>query len=122
MDGAPTLILQIPGGGVLQHALEQSPPPSVSGGEAVVQQGPTDAHGNLEALAGEVVISLPSPEGLVREAHELRRVLRGAGRGEQPLVVLLEAADELREDELRVVLDAAAHAERAVILRVARPA
>jgi hypothetical protein len=33
-------------------------------------------------------------------------------------VVIVEAAEELREDELSVVLDAAARAPRPVILRV----
>jgi hypothetical protein len=49
-------------------------------------------------------------------------VIDRAGAGIEPLVVLVEAADELREDELAVVIEAAAHAHRAVILRIVRSA
>jgi hypothetical protein len=63
-------------------------------------------------------MSLPSPEALTRQAADLRRVVGQAGTGTEPLVVEVEAAEELREDELAAVLDAARHASRAVILRI----
>jgi len=87
----------------------------------VVEHGATDAEGNLEALAaGQVVMSLPSPEALAREAGEVRRVIARAGTGVEPLVIVVEAAEELREEELAATLDAAGRAPRAVILRVVR--
>ena len=93
----------------------------MASGAVVVEGGLTDGEGHLEpTAAGEVVLSVPSPEGLVREADEVRRVLDLAGTGVQPLVVEVEAAEELREDELAVVLEAARHAKRAVILRIIR--
>jgi len=64
------------------------------------------------------VLSVPSPETLSREPDEVRRVIDAAGNGPEPLVVVVEAADELRGDELAVVLDAADRTSRAVILRV----
>ena len=45
-----------------------------------------------------------------------------AGTGVEPLVVVVEAAEELREDELASVLDAASHASRPVLLRIIRNA
>ena len=63
-------------------------------------------------------MSVPSPEALTRQAADLRRVVGQAGTGTEPLVVEVEAAEELREDELAAVLDAARHASRAVILRI----
>jgi hypothetical protein len=69
-----------------------------------------------------VVLSLPSPEALEREADEVRRVIGQAGTGIEPLVVVVEAAEELREEELAAVLDGASHTSRAVILRVLRDA
>jgi pyruvate-formate lyase-activating enzyme len=85
----------------------------------VLEHGATDAEGNLEALAaGQVVMSLPSPEALAREAGEVRRVIGRAGTGVEPLVIVVEAAEELREEELAAALDAAGHAPRALILRV----
>ena len=87
----------------------------------VVEHGATDAEGNLEALAaGQVVMSLPSPEALAREPGEVRRVIARAGTGVEPLVIVVEAAEELREEELAATLDAAGRAPRAVILRVVR--
>jgi hypothetical protein len=87
----------------------------------VLEHGATDAEGNLEALAaGQVVMSLPSPEALAREAGEVRRVIGQAGTGVEPLVIVVEAAAELREEELAAALDAADRTPRAVILRVVR--
>jgi hypothetical protein len=89
----------------------------------VVEAGPTDAEGNLEPpAAGEVVLSVASPEALAREAGEVRRVIAAAGTAIEPLVLLVEAAEELREDELAAVLEAAGHSTRPVILRVLRNA
>jgi hypothetical protein len=45
-----------------------------------------------------------------------------AGTGVEPLVVVVEAAEELREDELAAIVDAAGHTSRAVILRILRDA
>jgi hypothetical protein len=89
----------------------------------VVEIGPTDSAGNLESLAaGEVVLSVPSPEALTREASEVRRVIAHAGTGDEPLVIVVEAAEELRDEELAPVLEAAGHTSRAVILRIVRGA
>jgi hypothetical protein len=66
------------------------------------------------------VLSVPSPETLAREAAEVRRVIAKAGTGIEPLVVVVEAAEELRQDELTAVLDAAAQSSRPVVLRVVR--
>ena len=96
---------------------------SLASGAVIVEPGPTDAEGNLESpAAGQVVLSVPSPEALRREAAEVRRVIEGAGTGVEPLLVVVEAAEELRDDELAAVLDAADHAPRAVILRIVRNA
>ena len=87
----------------------------------MVEAGPTDAEGVLEApAAGQVVLSLLSPEALEREASEVRRVIGQAGTGVEPLVVVLEAAEALREGELAALLSATSRASRAVILRVVR--
>lgn len=95
----------------------------MAAGEVVVEGGPTDEDGNLEAAsAGEVVLSVPSPETLSREADVVRRVIARAGAGVEPLVVVVEAAEELREEELAMVIEAAEHTPRPVILRVVRNA
>jgi hypothetical protein len=121
MHPDPRLIIQLPGGGAVERQLGAQPLPSVASGEAVVEAGPTDAQGNLEApAAGQIVFSVPSPEGLQREADEVRRVVSQAGTGAEPLVVVVEAADELREEEIAAVLQAAGHTSRAVILRIVR--
>jgi hypothetical protein len=119
----PKLIIQVARGGAVDRQLGADPPQSVTDGEVVVIAGPTDPEGHLEPpAAGEVVLSVPSPEALTREADEVRRVIARAGAGVEPLVVAVEAAEELREDELGAVVEAAEHASRAVILRVLRDA
>jgi len=115
----PRLIVQVPLGGKVDRQLQAQTLPSIAGGEVVVEAGPTDADGHLEAPgAGQVVLSLLSPEALEREADEVRRVIAHAGTGVEPLLVVVEAAEELRESELAALLDASSHASRAVILRI----
>jgi hypothetical protein len=121
MAHEPSLIIQVPRDGAVHRQLREQPPSSFDGGDVVVEAAATDAEGNLEAAsAGEVVLSVPSPEALARQADEVRRVIARAGVGDEPLVIVVEAAEELREDELAAVLAAAEHTARAVILRVMR--
>ena len=87
----------------------------------MVERGQTDEEGVLDPpVAGQVVLSVPSPEALRRQADEVRQVIDAAGTSSEPIVVVVEAADALREDELAVVVDAAGRAPRPVILRVIR--
>jgi hypothetical protein len=117
----PVLILQIPAGGALDRALREDPPAILTGGKVVVERGQTDEQGVLDPpIAGQVVLSVPSPEGLRRQADEVRQVIDAAGSSTEPIVVVVEAAEELREDELAVVVAAAGRAPRPVILRVIR--
>jgi hypothetical protein len=121
MADHPRLIVQVARGGAVERQLSEHAPEGVAAGEVVVSVGPADAEGHLEPpAAGQVVLSVPSPEALSREAPEVRRVIAHAGTGTEPLVVVVEAAEELRDDELAVVLEAAGHTPRAVILRVMR--
>jgi hypothetical protein len=122
MAHEPTLIIQVPESSAVARQLAAREPESGSR-HVVVEVSHTDAQGNLEApAAGEVVLSVPSPEALAREAGEVRRVIAQAGTGVEPLVVVVEAAEELREDELAAALEAAGHTSRAVILRIVRGA
>jgi len=117
------LIIQLPRDGAVERQRSAQPPESVASGEVVVEIGPTDAGGHLAPpAAGQVVLSVPSPEALAREADNVRRVIAQAGTGDEPLVVVVEAAEELREDELAAVLEAAGHASRPVIMRIIRDA
>jgi hypothetical protein len=113
------LIVQVPRGGSVERRFGAGPPSGVAAGDIVVDARPADERGRLEPPgAGQVVLSVPSPETLTREPEEVRRVIDRAGSGVEPLVVVVEAAEELREDELAVVLDAADRSPRPVILRV----
>jgi len=117
----PNLIIQVPRGSAIERQLHDEPPASLRADDVLVQTGPTDPHGVLEALAGEVVLALPAPEGLRRHAAELRRVLDQAGSGTPPLVVVIEAGEELLENEAAPLVGAARTARRPVILRIIRP-
>lgn len=117
----PAVILQFPRGGPLARQLAAEPPPSVAQGAVLAQAGDTDDQGALVPPdAGEVVLSVPSPEALSREPAEVGRVIDRAGTGTQPLVIVIEAADELREEELTALVKAAQHSTRPVIVRVNR--
>ncbi len=87
----------------------------------LVQTGPTDEQGNLEALAGETVLSVPSFEELERQADALRHLLRQAGTGTEPLVITIGAAEVIGDQLASAVVDAARGAPRPVFIRVIRP-
>lgn len=115
------MIVQVPAGSGIEHRLRSGPPASVASGRVAVESELADAEGYLEpAPAGRMVLSVPSPQALERDAEEVRRVLAHAREGEEPLVVEVEMAQELREEELATVLAGAEHARRAVIVRVIR--
>ena len=121
MAHQPRLIIQVARGGAVERQLSEDAPQALASGEVVVDVGAASADGHLEPLTvGKTVLSVPSPEALVREAGEVRRVIAGAGTGAEPLVVVVEAAEELRDDELAAILDAAGHTSRPVILRIIR--
>jgi hypothetical protein len=117
----PNLIIQVPRGSAIEKQLHDQPPASLTADDVLVQTGPTDARGVLEALAGEVVLALPAPEGLRRHAAELKRLLDDAGTGTAPLVVVIDAGEELLEEEVAPLVAAARTAHRMVMLRVIRP-
>ena len=119
MESSPRLIVEIPNGGEVARRLAVDPPLAVRTGEVVVVTGPTDAEGRLEvAAAGQVLLSVPSPETLAQDPDAVRRVIGKAGTGTEPVVVAIEAAEELRQEELEALLAAAGHTSRAVILRI----
>ncbi|HEY2769392.1 MAG TPA: hypothetical protein VGI87_02445 [Solirubrobacteraceae bacterium] len=119
MARQPKLIIQVPRESRVELQLAADPPPSVANGDAFVEVGPADAEGKLEPpAAGQVVLALPSAEGLEREADTVHRVIGGAGAGTEPLVVVVDVAEELREEELAPLVEAAGRTARAVILRV----
>ena len=119
----PTLIIQVAQGSRVQHQLAEDPPASLAADGVVTEVGAVDSAGNLEPPpAGEVVLAVPAPESLSREPEALHSVLRRAATGTEPLVVVIEAAEELTDADLGLVLDAARRAPRPVILRVMRDA
>lgn len=123
MAGEPRLIIQVAQGSRVEQRLRAQPPEAMASGTAVIEAGPSDEAGSLESPdAGEIVLSVPSPETLAREPDEIRRVIAHAGQGAEPLVVVVEAAEELRGEELAGVLEAAQGSSRAVILRIVRDA
>jgi len=118
MTSDAVVIVQLPRGSTVDQYLRTYPPPSLASGRVVVDQVAAEPGGRLgPPETGEVVMSVLSPEALTRDQQQVRDVIRHAA-GAGPLVIIVEAAEELREDELAVVLDAAAHGRRDVVLRV----
>jgi hypothetical protein len=119
MTSEPGLILQLARDSAVDRALRADPPPSVTSGRVLLEHVPREADGRLgPPAAGEIVMSVLSPEALTREPDQVRDVISNAPDHHQPLVIIVQAAEELREDELAVVLDAAASTDRPVIMRV----
>jgi hypothetical protein len=112
------LIVQLPRDGAVDRQLAASPPPSIASGRVVVEHVAAQGGRLPPPEAGEVVLSVLSPEALTREQHQVRAAVRRAGPDGEPLVILVEAAAELREDEIAVVLEAAARTHHPVIVRL----
>src|SRR5215831_21231343 len=118
MTSDVVVIVQLPRGSAVDWYLRTYPPPSVTSGQVRVKTLTAEPDGRLgPPEAGEVVMSVLSPEAL-RDQQQVRDVIQQAPDDAGPLVIIVEAAEELREDELAVVVDAAARAGRSVILRV----
>jgi hypothetical protein len=119
MNSEPRVIVELARDGSVDRQLRADPLPSLATGQVVLDHVAGDESGNIGLPeAGEVVLSVLSPEGLRRERQEVLDVVSQTKVTDQPLVIVVEAAEELREDELAVVLDAAEAADRLVILRI----
>jgi hypothetical protein len=113
------LIVQVPRDGAVDRTWRDDTPPSIASREVIVERLPAGADGRLEPPeAGQIVLSVLSPEAFKAEPDEVQNAVGGAAAGEQALVIIVEAAEYLREDELAVVLDAARRSRRLVIVRV----
>jgi hypothetical protein len=113
------LIIQLPRGSSIDENVREEPPTAVTDGRAVVESLDPDANGDLlPPRAGEIILTVPSPEALRREPAEILRVVTEAAADGDPLVVLVEGAEYLRDNQLDPVLSAAAQTDRLLILRV----
>ena len=114
----PSVIVQLPRDSAIDHELRAYPLPSVASGRVVLDHVLPGPDGRLEPPeASEIVMSVPSPEGL-RQPSEVRDVIEQAPDKHKPLMIIVEAAEELREEELAAVVGAAEHAHRRVIIRI----
>lgn len=119
MTSPVRLIVQLARDGEVDRQLRADPPPSIASGQVVLDHVAGDASGNIgPPEASEVVMSVLSPEALTRDREEVEDVVRRAEAGDEPLMIVVQAAEELREEELAAVLDAAQRADRLVILRI----
>jgi hypothetical protein len=112
------LIIQLPAGSALDLQLQKEPPPSAADRRVVIEPIAPGADGRIEPPeAGRVVLSFLSPEDLRREAEQISREF-SLNTGSEPPVVVLQVAEELREDQLGILLQAAELAKRVVLLCV----
>jgi hypothetical protein len=118
MRSQASVIVELTRDGAVDRNLRADPPASVVSGRVVLDHFPASESGQLAAPGGgEVVLTVLSPEAL-RDRQQVEDAVIGTDRDEQPPVIIVEAAEFLREDELAAVLDAADRARRIVILRV----
>lgn len=117
------VILLVPEGSDAHRTLRDEPPPSVAGGAVVVDPiPPIGGSGRIDPpTTGRVVFSLPSPEVLLRDADDVRRAVDLAPAGPEPTVVVLEAADTLREEHLALLVEAGARAPGPLVVAVLAP-
>jgi hypothetical protein len=99
--------------------LKADPPAAIADVRVVVEHLAPGAGGKLlPPAAGEVVLTVLSPEALRREPEQVSAAIRAAAGDGPPVVILVEGAESLRDDELGVVQRAAELTDRIVILRI----
>ena len=118
LEASENVIVELARDGEVDRNLRADPPPSVIGGRVVLDHLAVDANGQLEVPGGgAVVLSVLSPESL-RDTEQVENTLLQADTGDEPPVIVVEAAEYLREDELAAVIDVAERLHRVVILRI----
>lgn len=112
------LIVELTRDSAVDRNVRADLPPSVKSGRVALDHIEADDLGRLSPPpAGQVVLTVLSPEALRRDPQVVRDAIAQAD-SDQPPVIVVEAAEYLREDEIAAVLDAADRADRTVILRV----
>lgn len=118
MTDEADVIVQLARDSAVDRNLRADPPPSVLSGRVVLDHVVPEADGSLgPPEAGEVILSVLSPEAL-REPGQVSNVIRQDPVAGEPPVIIIRTGEYLREDELVVVTDAAARWHRTVILRI----
>ena len=112
------LIVELTRDSAVDRNVRADLPPSIKSGRVALDHIEADDLGRLSPPpAGEVVLTVLSPESLRRDPQVVRDAVAQAD-SDQPPVIVVEAAEYLREDEIAAVLDAADRADRTVILRL----
>lgn len=112
------LIVELTRDSAVDRNVRADLPPSIKSGRVALDHIEADDLGRLSPPpAGQVVLTVLSPEALRRDPQVVRDAIAQAD-SDQPPVIVVEAAEYLREDEIAAVLDAADRADRTVILRV----
>ncbi len=112
-----SLIVQVPEGGRLERQLRDG----ALAADTVLAPVRPVSPGRIDPPdAAKAVFSTASPEGLVREREELARAVAAERSGARPVAILVEGAEELREDQLAAAREAADHAHGDVILVLLR--
>jgi len=113
------LIIQVPHGSSIDLYLKADPPAAVADVRVIVEHLGAGEDGKLlPPEAGEVVLAVGSPESFRREPEEVTEAIAAADPDGPPLVVLVDGAQALRDDEIGTVLEAAEQTDRVVILRI----
>ena len=112
------LVVELTRGSAVDRNVRADVPPSIKSGRVALDHIEADDLGRLSPPpAGEVVLTVLSPEALRRDPQVVRDAIAQAD-SDQPPVIVVEAGEYLREDEIAAVLDAADRADRTVILRI----
>ena len=112
------LVVELTRGSAVDRNVRADVPPSIKSGRVALDHIEADDLGRLSPPpAGQVVLTVLSPEALRRDPQVVRDAIAQAD-SDQPPVIVVEAGEYLREDEIAAVLDAADRADRTVILRI----
>lgn len=119
MNNEAELIIQLPRDSSVDVHVREEPPASLTDRRVVLEHLTAGPDGKLAPPeAGEILLTVPSPEALRREYDEVLRQVVDAAEDGGPLVLLVEGAEYLRDDEISAVLDAAEATKRVLILRI----
>jgi hypothetical protein len=124
MTGRPYVVIRVYDGGRIAKQLREDPPSAIKEGQVAVE--PVRDEDDNDGSAGQVVppgtgggaFVIRTLDALMAQRIEVREKVADAGGRGEPFHITVESADEIRNEHVEMLLEAAENVGQVVIIRV----